>query len=44
MSDIIFNDKNEVIDATQKGKNDLKILAQNNKLSEKFTIENADFN
>ena len=43
MSDIIFNDKNEVIDLKNKNKADYKSLAKNNQLSEKFILENADF-
>ena len=43
MSDIIFNAQNEVIDLKNKNKADFKSLAKNNKLSEKFILENADF-
>ena len=43
MSDIIFNEKNEVIDLKNKNKADFKSLAKNNQLSEKFILENADF-
>ena len=40
MSDIIFNEKNEVIDLKNKNKADYKSLAKNNQLSEKFISEN----
>ncbi len=43
MQNLTFNAQNEVIDATEKGKNDLKILAQNYQFSESFILENADF-
>ncbi len=43
MQNLTFNAQNEVIDATEKGKNDLKILAQNYQFSEIFILENADF-
>ena len=43
MSDIIFNDKNEVTEIKNKNTADFKSLAKNNRLSEKFITENADF-
>jgi hypothetical protein len=43
MSDIIFNAQNEVTEIKNKNKADFKSLAKNNKLSEKFILENADF-
>ncbi len=43
MSDIIFNLQNEVIDLKNKNKADFKSLAKDNKLFEKFILENADF-
>ncbi len=41
MSDIVFNDKNEVIDLKNKRKNILNLITKNNILSEKFILENA---
>ena len=41
MQKLTLNAQNEVIDATEKSKNDLKTLAQNNQLSDNFMFENV---